>query len=52
VSQTLARACPVRLLCALFALPPSSDYYRPQAADDLSLLAAIAQVRGASPPYG
>lgn len=50
--QTLAGEYPVRLLCALLAVPSSSYYYHPQAGDDLSLLAAIEQILGEYPTYG
>ena len=38
---SLASAYPVRLLCAVLDIAPSSYYYQPQAGDELEMLAAI-----------
>lgn len=50
--RSLASQYPVRLLCALLEVPPSSCYYHPHAGDDPSLLADIEQVLGEHPTYG
>jgi putative transposase len=50
--QTLAEEFPVRLLCDLWDLAPSSYYYQPVEGDDLSLLVVIEEVLLAFPTYG
>jgi putative transposase len=49
---TLERTYPVRLLCALWDLPPSSYYYRAVARDELSVLVLIEEVLLTFPTYG
>lgn len=50
--QTLAPEYPVRLLCALWGLSPSSYYYHAAERDELSLLVQIEEVLLAFPTYG
>lgn len=50
--QTLADEYPVRMLCALWALPPSTYYYEAAERDDLSVLVVIEEVLLAFPTYG
>ena len=50
--QTLTQEYPVRLLCALWDLSPSSYYYQPVESDDLSLLVVIEEVLLTFPTYG
>jgi len=46
------REYPVRMLCGLVEVAPSSYYYRPVAGDDLTWLAAIEEVLAEYPTYG
>jgi putative transposase len=50
--ETLAAEYPVRLLCALWGLSPSSYYYHAAERDELSLLVQIEEVLLAFPTYG
>lgn len=48
----LSIAFPVRLLCRVAGVSPSSYYYRPRANDDLALLSKIEEVLVRFPTYG
>jgi putative transposase len=48
----LSDAYPLRLVCDIVDLPPSSCYYQPQPRDDASLRAHIAAIAGEWPTYG
>lgn len=48
----LAGAYPVRLVCRVLAVAPSSFYYRASPADDGALPTAIAELAGQWPTYG
>jgi putative transposase len=50
--QSLASEYPVRRLCAILGLAPSTYYYRPLEHDDLSLLSLIEDVLLRFPTYG
>jgi putative transposase len=50
--QSLAQEYPVRMLCALWDMAPSSYYYQAVAPDDLSFLVVIEEVLLAFPSYG
>lgn len=48
----LAGAYPVRVVCQVLAVAPSSFYYRSSPADDSALETAIAELAGQWPTYG
>ena len=48
----LAGEYPVRLVCQVLAVVPSSLYYRASPRDDSALEAAIAELAGQWPTYG
>jgi transposase InsO family protein len=50
--QALAQEYSVRMLCALWEMPPSSYYYQAVARDDLGILVLIEEVLLAFPTYG
>jgi putative transposase len=50
--QGLAQEYPVRMLCALWEMPPSSYYYQAVVRDDLSVLVLIEEVLLSFPTYG
>lgn len=50
--QTLAHEYPVRMLCALWDMSPSSYYYEATERDDLSVLVVIEEILLAFPTYG
>lgn len=50
--QHLSTEYPVRLLCSLWGLPPSSYYYRPQPEEDLAVLVQMEDVLREFPTYG
>jgi putative transposase len=50
--QSLAHEYPVRLLCTLWAMPPSSYYYEAIERDDLSILVVMEEVLLEFPTYG
>jgi len=52
VIQELAPTYPVRLLCTLLDVAPSTYYYQAQGGDDLSLLSLIEEVLLEFPTYG
>jgi putative transposase len=52
IIASLAEEYPVRLLCAVLDVSPSSYYYTPQGRDDLGLLGEIENVLERFPTYG
>jgi putative transposase len=52
VVEELSREFPVRLLCRVVKVSPSSYYYRPRSNDDLMLLSKIEEVLVRFPTYG
>lgn len=50
--QALCPEYPVRMLCTLWGISPSSYYYKPVPEDDLSLLVAIEEILLNYPTYG
>ena len=50
--QALSPEYPVRMLCKLWGIAPSSYYYKPSPEDDLSLLVAIEEILLSYPTYG
>ena len=52
IVQDLSTQFPVRLLCRLLDISPSSYYYQPQGSDDLTVLSWIEGVLLRFPTYG
>ena len=52
IMQTLSKEYPVRFLCAVVGVSPSSYYYEPHGRDDLALLSQIEGVLVRFPTYG
>ncbi len=52
MAQTLGQTYPVRMVCQVLDVAPSSHYHRPAGRDDEALRTAISQVAARWPTYG